>query len=109
MGPASVGDAGRVPAKAKTAGLRPELRPEVEVDPYELMWGERRPRVLNVLQRSRIRTGLSQQELAVQLGVSRQTISSIENRRTVPSVRLALALAIALQASVEELFPAEEL
>jgi DNA-binding XRE family transcriptional regulator len=33
----------------------------------------------------------------------------IENRRSVPSVRLALAIAIALHATVEELFAAEEL
>ncbi|HEX4680882.1 MAG TPA: helix-turn-helix domain-containing protein [Gaiellaceae bacterium] len=69
----------------------------------------RPPRVLNVLQQKRLMTGLTQEEFAAELGVSRQTISSIENRHTVPSVRLALALAIALHATVEELFPADEL
>ena len=66
-------------------------------------------RVLTVLQHRRMSRGLSQEDLAAELGVSRQTISSIENRRTVPSVHLALAIAIALDGTVEELFPAGEL
>jgi putative transcriptional regulator len=70
---------------------------------------ERPLRVLNVLQERRLMTGLTQVELAAELGVSRQTISLIENRQTVPSVRLALAIAIALHSTVEELFPADEL
>jgi DNA-binding XRE family transcriptional regulator len=41
--------------------------------------------------------------------VCRRTLSAIENRRRIPSVRLALALAIALHRTVEELFPAGEL
>ena len=69
---------------------------------------EERPRVLNALQRKRIAAGLSQDELAVAVGVSRQTISAIENRRTTPSVQLALAIAAELGASVEELFPRDE-
>ena len=69
----------------------------------------RPPRMLNVLQLRRLRRGLSQEELAAELGVSRQTVSAIENRQSVPSVRLALAIARALQATVEELFPADEL
>jgi DNA-binding XRE family transcriptional regulator len=60
--------------------------------------------VLTSLQLRRLRTGLSQEEFAVAVGVSRQTISSIERRRSDPSVRLALAIARALGSSVEELF-----
>jgi putative transcriptional regulator len=71
--------------------------------------GERPPRALNVLQRKRLSTGLSQDELATHVGVSRQTISAIENRRRTPSVRLALTIATALNATVEELFAADEL
>jgi putative transcriptional regulator len=67
------------------------------------------PRALNALQRARMASGLSQAELATELGVCRQTLSAIENRRRIPSVRLALALAIALHRTVEELFPAGEL
>ena len=67
------------------------------------------PRVLNALQRKRVLTGLSQEELAAELGVSRQTISSIENRQSTPSVRLALAYARFFGSSVEELFAGDEL
>jgi putative transcriptional regulator len=66
-------------------------------------------RTLNALQRARVATGRSQDELAAELRVSRQTVSAIENRRRVPSVRLALAIAIALNGTVEELFSADEL
>jgi putative transcriptional regulator len=66
-------------------------------------------RQLNALQRARIATGLTQHELAAELGVCRQTVSSIENRRTLPTVRLALAIAISLGGTVEELFAADEL
>jgi putative transcriptional regulator len=52
--------------------------------------------------------GLTQDELAAELGVSRHTVSSMENRRRVPSVRLALAVAAALHGTVEELFADEE-
>lgn len=70
-------------------------------------WPPRRQ--LNALQRARIATGLTQHELAAELGVCRQTVSSIENRRTLPTVRLALAIAISLGRTVEELFAADEL
>ncbi len=63
-----------------------------------------RPRVLNVLQRKRLDRGLSQGELADAVGVSRRTIGSIELRQSVPSVRVALAIAGVLGASVEALF-----
>lgn len=67
-----------------------------------------RPRVLNVLQRKRLDRGLSQGELADAVGVSRRTIGSIELRQSVPSVRIALAIAGVLGASVEELFPDDD-
>lgn len=70
-------------------------------------WPPRRP--LNALQRARLARGLSQEELAAELSISRQTVSSIENRRRTPSVRVALAFAHALNATVEELFAADEL
>jgi putative transcriptional regulator len=55
----------------------------------------------------RYSSGFSQDEFAAAVGVSRQTISSIENRRTTPSVRLALAIAAQLRTTVEELFAEE--
>ncbi len=52
--------------------------------------------------------GLSQAELAVALGVSRQTINSIETGRYVPSLPLALALGRFFDVPVEEMFDADE-
>ena len=51
---------------------------------------------------------LSQQELADSVGVSRQTIVSIEKGDYSPSVKLALLLAEKLQTTVESLFILEE-
>lgn len=65
--------------------------------------------MLSALQLRRLRSGLSQEEFAAEVGVSRQTISSIENRQSVPSVLLALAIARALEVRVEDLFPVVEL
>lgn len=47
---------------------------------------------------------LSQRELAAAVGVSRQTINSIEKGRYVPSLPLALALARYFNTTVEEMF-----
>jgi putative transcriptional regulator len=48
--------------------------------------------------------GLSQGELAHELGVSRQTINSIEVGRYTPSLPLALALSRFFGTTVEEMF-----
>ncbi len=47
---------------------------------------------------------ISQGQLAETLGVSRQTINSIETERYTPSLPLALALAQFFEKSVEEVF-----
>ena len=47
---------------------------------------------------------LSQGALAAAVGVSRQTINSIEKGRYVPSLPLALALARYFDTTVEEMF-----
>jgi putative transcriptional regulator len=52
---------------------------------------------------------ISQAELAKLVGVSRQTINSIEANRYAPSVVLALKIARILNMSVEELFKLTEL
>jgi len=52
----------------------------------------------------RMASGLSQGDLATVLGVSRQTINSIENGRYLPSLPLALAIARNFDSSVEEIF-----
>ena len=47
---------------------------------------------------------LSQAQLADALGVSRQTVNSIETGRYTPSLPLAIALARLFQTPVEEMF-----
>jgi putative transcriptional regulator len=48
--------------------------------------------------------GLAQGQLAEAVGVSRQTINSIENDRYTPSLPLAIALARYFGVTVEEMF-----
>ena len=48
--------------------------------------------------------GLSQEQLAQELGVSRQTISYIETEKFIPSLPLALKIARFFNSSVESLF-----
>jgi putative transcriptional regulator len=52
--------------------------------------------------------GYSQEKLAEKLGVSRQTIISIEKERYNPSLPLALIIAEAFRCKVEEIFFLEE-
>ena len=52
--------------------------------------------------------GLSQAQLAELVGVSRNTISSIETGQFNPTAKLALVLCIALDRKFEELFYFEE-
>ena len=58
----------------------------------------------NKLRIARAEKRISQGELAEIVGVSRQTISSIENNQFCPSAKLALLLCIALDKKFEELF-----
>jgi putative transcriptional regulator len=59
------------------------------------------------LKRARQTNGLTQEELAQALGVSRQTINAIETGRYQPSLTLALAIAKFFKMSVEEMFEVE--
>ena len=61
-------------------------------------------RLGNRLKEARSEAGLTQAELAARAGVSRKTINTVENGVFVPSTVLALALARALNCSVERLF-----
>ena len=58
----------------------------------------------NRLAEARTEKGLSQSKLAEMVGVSRNTISSIETGQFCPTAKLALILCIALEKSFEELF-----
>jgi putative transcriptional regulator len=58
----------------------------------------------NQVRALRTQKGLAQGELADAMGVSRQTINSIENDRYTPSLPLAIALARYFSVPVEEMF-----
>ncbi len=58
----------------------------------------------NRLKEARSERGLSQHQLAQLVGVSRNTISSLETGQFQPTAKLALILCIALDMKFEELF-----
>ena len=58
----------------------------------------------NRLAEARAEKGLSQSKLAEMVGVSRNTISSIETGQFCPTAKLALILCIALEKNFEDLF-----
>ncbi len=58
----------------------------------------------NRLKEARAEKGLSQAELAALVGVSRNTISSLETGQYSPTAKLALVLCIALDKRFEEIF-----
>ena len=58
----------------------------------------------NNLKKVRIERNLSQQQLANLIGVSRNTISSIETGQFTPTAKLALILCIALDVKFEDMF-----
>jgi len=58
----------------------------------------------NLVRVLRVQRGLAQGQLADAMGVSRQTINSIENERYTPSLPLAMALARYFGVAVEEVF-----
>ncbi len=60
--------------------------------------------VLNQVQRFRKAEKMTQEELARAVGVTRQTIISIEKGNYTPSVLLALKIAEHFNASVDDLF-----
>ena len=63
--------------------------------------------LLNNIRRLRFERGMTQEELALRVGVSRQTIMSIERGTTNPSVLLAYKVSMALQTPVTEVFRME--
>ena len=63
------------------------------------------PQIINTIHARRRAVGWTQEELADHVGVSRQTIIAIERGNYTPSVLLALRLAAAFGARVEELLP----
>ena len=62
----------------------------------------------NCIEELRNEKGIRQEELAKELGVSRQTISSLENGRYNPSILLAHKIAQYFGMTIEEVFIFEE-
>lgn len=62
----------------------------------------------NRLKEARTEAGMSQGQLAEAVGVSRNTISSIETGQFNPTAKLALILCIALDKKFEDLFYFDE-
>ena len=62
----------------------------------------------NRIEEIRKEKGIRQEEFAKALGVSRQTISSLENGRYNPSILLAHKIAAYFGMSIEEVFIFEE-
>jgi putative transcriptional regulator len=62
----------------------------------------------NRVREQRAQRGLSQAELAAALGVSRQTVISIENGRYLPSLPLAFTIARFFDLTVDKMFDPED-
>jgi putative transcriptional regulator len=65
------------------------------------------PNVRNRVKELRDKRGWTQQELADAVGVSRQSINSIERERYVPSLPLALTFARVFKCATEQIFTLE--
>lgn len=61
----------------------------------------------NTIKVERAKMGISQTDLAERVGVSKQTIHSVETGRFVPSTVLALKIARFFDVRVEEIFELE--
>jgi putative transcriptional regulator len=66
------------------------------------------PGIRNRVKELRMEHGWTQQELAEAVGVSRQSINSIERERYVPSLPLALMFARIFHCSTDEIFHLEK-
>ena len=62
----------------------------------------------NIIEQKRKERGMTQQQLAAALGVSRQTIISLESGKYNPSILLAHAIARLFGTPIEDIFLFEE-
>lgn len=62
----------------------------------------------NKVKEERTKAGLTQQDLADQISVSRQTIFAIETGKYIPSVILALKIAAIFKKNVADIFILDE-
>ncbi len=66
------------------------------------------PALRNTVRKFRTESNQTQQELANQVGVTRQTIVAMESSAYVPSLPLAMRIARAFHVSVEDILSLEE-
>jgi putative transcriptional regulator len=64
--------------------------------------------VKNRIKELRKNLGLRQEDMAAQLGVTRQTINAIENDKYNPTLELAMKLAKLLDTPIESIFQLED-
>jgi putative transcriptional regulator len=62
------------------------------------------PAIRNQIRELRAQQGMTQQELADKIGVTRQTVIAIEQDRYSPSLKTAFKVAIALGVPLEQCF-----
>ncbi len=62
----------------------------------------------NKIREYRKKLGFRQEDMAILLGVTRQTINAIENEKYNPTLQLAMKTAKLLETTVEELFTLDE-
>lgn len=62
----------------------------------------------NIIKKLRKEAGFRQEDMAMKLGVSRQTIIAIENDKYNPTLELAMKIAKLLNRHVEDIFFLEE-
>ena len=65
-------------------------------------------RVRNLLREARGVAGVTQQELADRLGVSRQTLNAIEGEKYSPSLEIAFGIAEVLAVKLDDVFTYEK-
>ncbi len=58
----------------------------------------------NIIKKLRKENGLRQEDLAKELGVSRQTIIAIENNKYDPSLELAIKISLFFEKTVNDIF-----
>ena len=66
------------------------------------------PAIANKVKDLRLARGWTQEELADAVGVSRQSINSIENGRYIPSLPLALTFARVFRCATDDVFRIEK-
>ncbi|QBP39741.1 helix-turn-helix transcriptional regulator [Paenisporosarcina antarctica] len=64
--------------------------------------------VLNQIKHMRTARGLTQVKMAIDLQITRQTITAIENNKYNPSLELALKLVKYFNVSIDEIFELKE-